>query len=101
MMRRLLPILLLILSTGVAAQPAGTVRAQMDRIETAFDVHFVYDSGLPVEQPSKVTVNPQNSLRQNLTALFRGTGINWSIKNLSNQQLRTPGLHPLGRCPAP
>jgi hypothetical protein len=80
MMRRLLPFLLLMLTTGVAAQPAGTVRAQMDRIETAFDVHFVYDSGLPVEQPSKVTVNPQKSLRQNLTAVFRGTGINWSIK---------------------
>ncbi|MBR5018854.1 MAG: TonB-dependent receptor plug domain-containing protein [Bacteroidales bacterium] len=80
MMRRLLSILLLILTTGVSAQPAGTVRAQMDRIETAFDVHFVYDSGLPVEQPSKVTVNPQKSLRQNLTALFRGTGIDWSIK---------------------
>ena len=80
MMRRALIMVLLLLSAGAAAQPARTVRAQMDRIEAAFNVHFVYDSGLAVDRPTHVAVDAKKSLRHNLTALFRGTGINWSVK---------------------
>ncbi len=52
----------------------------MQRMEELFDVHFVYESRLPVDLPAHVLVNPKLSLRQNLTAIFRGTGIDWTLK---------------------
>lgn len=79
-MKRLFFLLAVLLPLAASAQSTSTIKDAMGRIESSFDVHFVYDAQLPVDQLSKVTINPQKSLQKNLTTLFRGTGIHWTIK---------------------
>jgi len=52
----------------------------MQRMEELFDTHFVYESKLPVDLPAHALVDPKLSLRQNLTAVFRETGVIWTLK---------------------
>ena len=79
-MRRILLLALLLLSVTASAQSSGTLRGQMARMESLYGVHFVYDAGLPVDQPAPTHVQARLSLRQNLSAVFRDTGIDWEVK---------------------
>ncbi|MBO4535590.1 MAG: TonB-dependent receptor plug domain-containing protein [Bacteroidales bacterium] len=80
-MRRAVFLLLLLLPPALWAQPqTTTVKAQMDSLERAFAVHFVYDASLPVDFPSAYIVDGEASLRQNLQQLFKDTGIRWQMK---------------------
>ena len=80
MLRRILLLTGLLCAFTASSQATYTLRGQMRRMEELFDVHFVYESRLPVDLPAHVLVNPKLSLRQNLTAIFRGTGIDWTLK---------------------
>ena len=79
-MRRLILCLLLLLPLSAAAQPTGTVKDAMDRIEKTFGVYFVYDAGLPVDTPTSYKVDSGKTLQKNLRGLFENTGIMWYVK---------------------
>ena len=78
-MRNLFLSIALLVCVVASAQEAGTIRGQMELIDRIYEVNFVYEASLPVNAPAPATVNGRQGLRQNLTALFRGTGISWTI----------------------
>ena len=98
-MRRILLLTLLLLSAAASAQSSGTLRGQMARMESLYGIHFVYDAGLPVDQPAPTHVQARLSLRQNLSAVFRNTGINWEIKR--DYVVLTPGAVKKPAVPTP
>ena len=56
MMRRMLLLAGILFSTMLAAQPSGSLRSQMKELAVQFDVLFVYDASLPVDQPASAAV---------------------------------------------
>ena len=80
MMRRMLLLAGILFSTMLAAQPSGSLRSQMKELAVQFDMLFVYDASLPVDQPASAAVEPGLNLRQNLRTIFRGTGITWAVR---------------------
>lgn len=88
-MRRLAILTALLLPLMLLGQPqATTVKTQMDSLERAFDIHFVYDASLPVETPTAFRVDKEKSLRQNLSGLFERTAIRWQVRK--NHVVLTP-----------
>ena len=79
-MRRMLLLAGILFSTMLAAQPSGSLRSQMKELAVQFDMLFVYDASLPVDQPASAAVEPGLNLRQNLRTIFRGTGITWAVR---------------------
>ena len=99
-MKRALVFLLLLLPFALWGQPRNaTLKARMDSLERAFDIHFVYDASLPVEVPTSFEVDAAASLRQNLERLFDGTGINWQLKK--KHVVLTPAKQAIPQRPAP
>lgn len=78
-MRRILLFFLLLLPAAAAAQGPGTLKTQMNRIEAAYGVYFVYDAALPVDVPASREVDTTQSLQKNLRALFDDTDITWRM----------------------
>ena len=76
-MKKAVVFLFLCLPLILSGQPRVTLKSQLDSLEAAFDVHFVYEASLPLDIPARVAVNPDRTLRQNLANLLRDTDIAW------------------------
>ena len=79
-MKKAVVFLFLCLPLILSGQPRVTLKSQLDSLEAAFDVHFVYEASLPLDIPARVAVNPDRTLRQNLANLLRDTDIAWTVK---------------------
>ena len=89
----------LLLCAVASAQTGSSLRNQMERMVSQFHIQFVYDASLPVQQPAPATVNPNLSVRQNLQAIFKGTGILWSLRQnyvvlTAERREKTPNAMP-------
>ena len=70
----------ILFSTMLSAQPSGSLRSQMKELAAHFDVNFVYDASLPVNKKAPAVFDSTRSLRQNLSAIFKGTDIAWTVR---------------------
>ena len=57
-MKKAVVFLFLCLPLILSGQPRVTLKSQLDSLEAAFDVHFVYEASLPLDIPALIDDNP-------------------------------------------
>lgn len=79
-MKRLLFVTMMILLPISVFAQRTTLKQQMDRLKQEQKVNFVYDSSLNVNRAYQGQALEGKSLKEALQLLFRGTGIEWSVR---------------------
>lgn len=79
-MKRLIMLLALCMPIIAHGQPGATLKDMMERISDSFNVDFVYDAGMDLEIPCDIASFEGLNLRQSLSFVFSGKGIDWNIR---------------------
>ena len=75
----LLSLLILLLPAfSLSAQNGASYRRMMAEISNRYDKSFVYESGLPLDQPYHGPALSGVNLQRDLRLLFRGSGLAWT-----------------------